>query len=610
LAVTNPVRSAKGDFWKDGIAPKWAKDWGRDRFGPWAEFEVHGQDGQEVRQRMRWMPPGNSLMGSPETEEARSGDEVEHEVALTCGFWMFDTPVTQELWHAVMGNNRSHFKGERLPVESVSWDDSQDFLVRLNERIGGDFMSLPTEAQWEYACRAGTKTLYSFGDVCNGTQANSDGNFPQGTIEKGPYLQRTSDVDSYPANAWGLFDMHGNVWEWCQDWWAPYSLTDAFDPRGPHEGRFRVLRGGSWGRYARFARSACRFSDVPGVRGNFIGFRCAQVQGAAEPNDEDGGRRRRLHPTNGGGAAPIKIQTAKATFTPMPQGSAVRVESDVDQLELIKISKPQWASAMGRDRYGLWAEFTLDIPTKIKKNKDGKKTRKSSAAPVTQRMRWIPPGRFLMGSTESGENVFGSEQPVHEVTLNYGYWLFDTPVTQALWQVAMPDNPSHFKGLGRPVESVTWDDCQQFLISINKLMAGKQTDFELVLPTEAEWEYACRAGTTTRYSFGDSITQAQANYYDPSSNVNETSEVKKFASNPWGLYDMHGNVWEWCHDWYDEYTMDSNTNPLGPSRGHYRVLRGGSWHDDARYARSACRLNYDPGVRNFFIGFRCAQAQD
>jgi len=191
---------------------------------------------------------------------------------------MFDTPVTQELWHAVMGNNPSHFKGERLPVESVSWDDSQDFLVRLNERIGGDFMSFPTEAQWEYACRAGTKTLYSFGDVWDGTQANSDGNFPQVTIEKGPYLRRTSDVDSYPANAWGLFDMHGNVWEWCQDWFATYSLTDAFDPRGPHEGRNRVLRGGSWLSSARSARSACRDGLDPGVRGNLFGFRCAQVQ--------------------------------------------------------------------------------------------------------------------------------------------------------------------------------------------------------------------------------------------------------------------------------------------------------------------------------------------
>jgi formylglycine-generating enzyme required for sulfatase activity len=270
---------------------------------------------------------------------------------------------------------------------------------------------------------------------------------------------------------------------------------------------------------------------------------------------------------------------------------------------------------MGRDRYGLWAEFTLEIPAN-RKLKKGIKRDKSSASPpapegdfVTQRMRWIPPGRFLMGSTESDDQTLGSEQPVHEVTLNYGYWLFDTPVTQALWQVVMPENPSHFKRSRHPVERVSWDDCRQFLIAINKIFATKQIDLELVLPSEAEWEYACRAGTTTRYSFGDSISLHQANYYDPSSAERKTSEVKKFASNPWGLYDMHGNVWEWCHDWYGEYTNDATRNPLGPSRGRSRVLRGGSWIFYAQYARSACRSSYGPGDRDYNVGFRCAQVQ-
>ena len=270
---------------------------------------------------------------------------------------------------------------------------------------------------------------------------------------------------------------------------------------------------------------------------------------------------------------------------------------------------------MGRDRYGLWAEFTLEIPANRKSKKASKRPKISDSptAPeadfVTQRMRWIPPGRFLMGSTESDDQASSSEQPVHEVTLNYGYWLFDTPVSQALWQVIMPENPSHFKGLIRPVERVSWDDCQQFLIAINKHFAAKQIDLELVLPTEAEWEYACRAGTTTRYSFGDSISLHQANYFDPSSAESETSEVKKFASNPWGLYDMHGNVWEWCHDWYGEYTNDATRNSVGPAQGHSRVLRGGSWLSDARDARSACRNLFGPGDRNLYFGFRCAQVQ-
>ena len=497
----------------------------------------------------------------------------------------------------------------------MSWLDAQDFLVRLNERLGGEFMTLPTEAQWEYACRTGTTTPYSFGSVCDGTQANCDGNHPYGTKKKGPYLKKTSPVGSYPANAWGLFDMHGNVWEWCRDWFGTLTTIDAVDPHGPNDGHSRLLRGGGWRSDAHVARSACRNVSVPDDRDFSNGFRCAQVQGAAAPIREDGGRRRRLQPTSGGAAARILIQPHRASTTPLPQGSAVRVESDVDLLELTRITKPQWANAMGRDRHGLWAEFTLEMPAS-RNSRKGSKRPKSSASPtapvpdfVTQRMRWIPPGRFLMGSTESDDHALGSEQPVHEVTLNYGYWLFDTPVTQALWQAVMPENPSHFKGLIRPVESVSWDDCQQFLVAINKHFTAKQSDLELVLPTEAEWEYACRAGTTTRYSFGDSISLHQANYFDPSSAESETSEVKKFASNSFGLYDMHGNVWEWCHDCYGEYSKDACSNPLGPLESPYRVLRGGSWSFDAGFARSACRGSDVPGVRSNLIGFRCAQVQ-
>jgi formylglycine-generating enzyme required for sulfatase activity len=610
-----PLHYAKYGFWKDGVAPIWAKDWGWDEFGPWAEFEVLGQDGQAVCQRLRWIPSGEFMMGSPIKEANRSSDEVLHSVTLSRGYWMFDTPVTQELWRAVVGTEPSHFQGARLPVEQVSWQDAQDFIGRLNECLGGEFMTLPTESQWEYACRAGTKTPYSFGSVCDGTQANCNGNYPYGTKKKGPSLAKTSPVGSYAANAWGLFDMHGNVWEWCHDWYGPYTTTNAVDRHGPSEGPYRVLRGGSWSSDAHYARSACRLDRGPGDRSYVIGFRCAQVQGAAEPTRADGGRRRRLHPTSGGAGARVLIQPHQTITTPLPEGTALRVESDVDVLELTRITKPEWASAMGRDRYGLWAEFTVEIPA-IRKSKKGSKRVKSSASPpvpevdfVTQRMRWIPPGRFLMGSTESDDQVIGSEKPVHDVTLNYGYWLFDTPVTQSLWHVIMPENPSHFKGSKRPVESVSWDDCQQFLNAINKHFAAKQIDLELVLPTEAEWEYACRAGTTTRYSFGDSISLHQANYLDSSSAESETSEVKKFASNPWGLYDMHGNVWEWCQDCYGEYTNDAIRNPLGPSQGRYRVLRGGSWLSSAGYARSACRYIIGPGDRYFYFGFRCAQVQ-
>ena len=145
-----------------------------------------------------------------------------------------------------------------------------------------------------------------------------------------------------------------------------------------------------------------------------------------------------------------------------------------------------------------------------------------------------------------------------------------------------------------------------FIKRINQSKLG--TDgLRLTLPTEAEWEYACRAGTATRYSFGDEITPELANYSD--TKTRETSEVRKFSANPWGLFDMHGNVWEWCFDWYDGryYAASATADPVGPPQGHYRVLRGGSWSLTARHARSACRSNYDPGDRLHFVGFRCAQ---
>ena len=136
----------------------------------------------------------------------------------------------------VVGNNPSRFKGIKRPVEQVSWEDSQQYIQKLNSLLAGTpgapsgfKFSLPTEAQWEYACRAGTTTPFNFGSVLNGDKANCNGNYPYGTTTKGKYLQKTTEVGSYPANAWGLFDMHGNVWEWCSDWYGNYpsgAVTD------------------------------------------------------------------------------------------------------------------------------------------------------------------------------------------------------------------------------------------------------------------------------------------------------------------------------------------------------------------------------------------------
>ena len=183
-----------------------------------------------------------------------------------------------------MGNNPSYFKGNDLPVEEVSWNDAKEFIRKLNRKEGTDKYRLPTEAEWEYACRAGTTTPFSTGDCISTDQANYNGNYPGSGCSKGVYREKTVAVGSFAPNAWGIYDMHGNVWEWCDDWYGDYPASHATDPKGPSSGSVRVLRGGSWFIYASNIRSAYRYGDNPDFRSypgrwiSDIGFRIARAQ--------------------------------------------------------------------------------------------------------------------------------------------------------------------------------------------------------------------------------------------------------------------------------------------------------------------------------------------
>ena len=228
------------------------------------------------------IPAGEFLMGSPEDEEDRCNDETQHLVKISRPYWLAKYPVTQGQWEVAMGKNPSHFKdaGKDAPVEDVSWEDAVEFCQKLNEREGkagrlpeGYQYSLPTEAEWEYACRAGTTTVFAFGDSLSSHQANFNGEYPYGGVEKGPYLKTTTPVGKYAPNPWGLYDMHGNVWEWCHDWFGDYPTGSVTDPTGPSIGSYRVGRGGSWSYYARDCRSALRFRSLPGGRDSRLGFR-------------------------------------------------------------------------------------------------------------------------------------------------------------------------------------------------------------------------------------------------------------------------------------------------------------------------------------------------
>ncbi|MGF1578109.1 MAG: formylglycine-generating enzyme family protein [Gemmataceae bacterium] len=230
----------------------------------------------EIGMEFVWIPPGKFLMGSPEDEPERFDNEPQHEVTLTKGFWLQTTAVTQKQWEHVMGNNPSHFRESELPVECVSWNDCQEFCQKLTERTDRPIV-LPTEAQWEYACRAGTTSPFWFGKTITTQQVNYHGDYPYDGGPKGQYRDQTVAVKSFLPNGWGLYEMHGNVCEWCQDWHGEYTGEPRIDPQGPTEGPPRVIRGGCWVLVAGRCRSAYRDHVVPGGRYDDLGFRCAQV---------------------------------------------------------------------------------------------------------------------------------------------------------------------------------------------------------------------------------------------------------------------------------------------------------------------------------------------
>ena len=209
-------------------------------------------------------------------------------------------------------------------------------------------------------------------------------------------------------------------------------------------------------------------------------------------------------------------------------------------------------------------------------------------------------GTFRMGATSEQGSEISDEKPVHSVTLS-GYYIGKTEVTQALWQAVMGSNPSYFEGDGLPVEQVSWDDCQKFIRKLNSL-----TGQNFRLPTEAEWEFACRGGNNSRgYKYSGSNYIDNVAWYDGNSG-DKTHPVATKSPNELGIYDMSGNVWEWCADWYGDYSSGRQTNPKGPYDGSYRVYRGGCWLYCVRYCRSSYRDGYDPTYRSDDLGLRLA----
>ena len=502
----------------------------------------------DVKLEMIYVPGGTFMMGS--YDEANNEKPV-HSVTLK-PFLVGKYPVTQAQWEAIMGSNPSNFKGANRPVETVTWEDAMQCCARLSQLTGHHYRLL-SEAQWEYACRAGSVTKYGFGEIITPELANYNASG----------IKQTTDVGKYPANAFGLYDMHGNVWEWCEDVWHENYVGAPGDGSAWIAGgdsTYHLIRGGSWINNNSNLRCATRDRYMTLHGGNYRGFRFSRVN-----------------------LSELEQQCEKVT------SEIVKIKSDApkelnQEIEELKQSVVQPADPL-TDFAETLPEITFETAF-IDNNKNiRRETRKARQLVeilpnnVKLEMIYVPGGTFMMGSED-----YDDEKPIHQVTLK-PFLVGKYPVTQAQWEAIMGSNPSNFKGANRPVEMVTWNDAMQCCARLSQL-----TGQHYRLLSEAQWEYACRAGSVTKYSFGEIITPALANY--DVSGIKQTTDVGKYPANAFGLYDMHGNVWEWCEDvWHENYVgapSDGSAWVSGDSKCHLR--RGGSWSNFGdNYLRCAYR---------------------
>lgn len=470
--------------------------------------------GGDVKMEFVLIPAGSFMMGD---EQGNENEKPVHRVTIAKPFYLGKHEVTQEQWERLMGRNPSSFKGPGNPVENVNWHDCQTFLKRLHQKLAatGARFHLPTEAQWEYACRAGGSCTYCFGDA-------------EENLGEYAWFNDNADCKHHPvgqkkSNAWGLYDMHGNVWEWCADWYGAcyYSQSPATDPIGLRCGVTRSLRGGCWAGAAPCCRAAYRhaLADPAKFHNSCAGLRLAC---SAEP----------------------------------------RANQHQTKMSLPRREKHTTVCLSQQRVFDLGGGVNLELVL-------------------------IPAGSFMMGDANGRDN----EKPVHKVTITRPFYLGKCEVTQHQWEKLMGANPSVFKGPEKPVANVSWHDCQAFLEKLNRRLAGDGARFSL--PTEAQWEHACRAGGLGAYCFGDAEGELGEHAWFCGSADCHPQPVGQKRPNAWGLYDMHGNVWEWCADWHGAcyYTQSPACDPMGPCSGITRVMRGGGWSGLATVCRTAYRAD-------------------
>ena len=522
------------------------------------------------------IPAGAFKMGSPSSEKCRATNETQHQVTLTRSFEISTTEVTQAQFKAIMGYNPSSFStcGTTCPVEKVSWHEAVAYANALSKKAGmtacydctGSGTSvickeaaaytgsniygcpgyrLPTEAEFEYSYRAGSTLAYYNGANDSAKCTTCSSSSKDANLDKIAWYCSNSATKTHPVgqkmpNTWGLYDMAGNVYEWCSDWQMSFGTTAVTDPVGTGT-TDRVLRGGAWKYNADDARAAYRGADKPAYQYSTNGFRVVRT------------------------------------------------------------------------------------------------------LPLSQKWVTIKAGTFNMGSPSS-ESCRDSDETQHKVTLTRDFVMASTETTQAQFNALMGYNPSKYASCGPscPVDQGSWHEVVAYCNALSKKAgiaacysctgSGKSTSCVDApayaggkiyscpgyrLPTEAEWEYAYRAGTTTAF-YNGGISSCQS----ADSNADKISWYKSNASsaphivglknpNQWGLFDMAGNVSEWCHDYYTKsLSTKAVSDPIGASTGTGRVCRGGSWVDFAQRVRAAYRLTnlgHPPTLRDDRTGVRCVR---
>ncbi len=481
-------------------------------------------------------------------------------------------------WRKPLAWRKNYKQTDDVAVTHLCWKDCVAFCEWLSKKEKRQYV-LPTEAEWEYACRAGTETQWSFGGI---DTVEREGRKFAIWSDKGQKFSTPHAVAKRRPNAFGLYDMHGNMWEYVADYWHRLAYKDAplNDPTGPAmqsekgDGR-RIIRGSSfdWGHWGGDSAYRMRITQRSNQHPHMsfrVALRIDGAKGVAPAVDPNTARRKKLRD---------------------PSADSVAVRAALNKGALKEQPPKTLAVDLGR---GAKMEFIL-----------------------------IPAGSFLMGSNQGAKD----ELPLHRVVISRPFYMAKHAVSRGQWEAVMGPHKyltnltkgdNEMAGPTKMMNVLSWNNCQSLIGNLK----AKAPGHAFALPTEAQWEYACRAGSTTEFHFGNDAARLgehaffQGNMQWPGGpdyrGKAHYPDVALKKPNAWGLHDMHGGVWEWCADRYDAgYYFDAPlVDPTGPAQGLTRVLRGGSWFRYAKYARSSYRRFFHPagdsgGVTAWINDFGC-----